>query len=795
METNVDILIQTTSDTSGVDKYETSIKKADKATEELGKSQEKQEKSNTSLSNSFKGTAGKITAMITVIAGVTAAVAKSIGVYKDFIISEQKLNQALGARNKTMGLSNEQHKESTLLAKEQLSIIQKQLSLTDQQIDQSAVWFSRVGASNDQLERFITLASDMAYSTGEDLNDTSKDLSESFHDLGGAMESSRQRGVGFTKAEEEMLARMQETNNIVEGQEYLLSKLEDKFGGTTEKMNNGFIKAQKDAQIEMQEFMAVLGNVSAAVSIPALEGTTAVFNEIKDIFSGPEMKEMSVSLAGILGFFKQLLAINYATWIKPLIDGFLNLGVGVAKTTNIAVDFFAKLMGLSAPAIIALEGIGKAVVGLTSGFTKMAEAFEKAKKFDWDGVKKSVGEATTAISKGFDAAGKDILKAFDVKTVQKKAQEITSAFETSIKDAREKAAAELERNSVIPDIVVDEAGNQGTKAGGLFSEKFNSAINEAMPAVNSSLQGTFDLINSFGSIMGDGLQQSLEPFQQELDKVNSKYEELFETIEEKRQALEEQDQEIADAQQERDNTALEQELARLEGKTGAYLSAEELKKKQELKDLKETQEAEKKKAKEQEKLDKEQAALEKQLAEEQSNIKFAQDTADRQNQKATFEAGKQQNLFSSSMAMVEAPIKASLAILQGGVQGGPVGAGIMAGIAAGAVASVISSAVQLANTAQQTFDVPAPVKAFWTGGTVPLTEGSQFRIGGRYGAEELATVSNGNLLIENSLQTAEKDRTSDSRASINIQHMVVQSNDPQSFSDELINKMREEQYL
>lgn len=186
--------------------------------------------------------------------------------------------------------------------------------------------------------------------------------------------------------------------------------------------------------------------------------------------------------------------------------------------------------------------------------------------------------------------------------------------------------------------------------------------------------------------------------------------------------------------------------------------------------------------------------MDKKLAQERANLEYAQSVADWENQKGSFEANKKQQLFSSSMAMIRSPIEGTLGILKAGAEGGPVGAAVMTGMVTGLIANVIGSAVQLASAANQSFDVPAPVKSFYTGGVVPLKEGNQFMIGGAMGMEERATVRGGNLYIDNAVTTRNLPQENQG-LSITVQNMTVQTADPEDFAEQMKNLFRRERYL
>lgn len=127
-------------------------------------------------------------------------------------------------------------------------------------------------------------------------------------------------------------------------------------------------------------------------------------------------------------------------------------------------------------------------------------------------------------------------------------------------------------------------------------------------------------------------------------------------------------------------------------------------------------------------------------------------------------------------------------------EGGPVGAAIMTGMVTGVIANIICSAVQLASAANQSFDVPTPVKSFYTGGIVPLKEGNQFMISGAMDMEEHATVRGGNLYIDNAVTTRNLPQENQG-LSITVQNMTVQTADPEDFAEQMKNLFRREQYL
>lgn len=805
METNVKFQIDVEVDDQGLVKLTQVTKEAGEATDDLTDKQKenteqsnKQDKSIGKLGSGLKGmllTLGKMSlAYVSWNALVVDAIKKAGEQQK----SERLLEQQLISTNKQLGISREISLQQANSIKELNGVLQDRLAIVDEELNQASVYFARQGANIEQMERLLTLSSDLAIVTGDDVVNSAKDLSEAFSDVGAMAGMLRSKGIAFTLAEEDMIKSMVEANKEAEAQEYIFSKLEEQIGGQAEGLADTWDGTYKKLINTVGDFQETLGFMWQGVSLEPLEDLRGAFDGLIKLFSSEGARNISATMSGLYGVLKAMFSMSIGKYLETMYQGFANLVEPISSVVN-SIKTFVK-------ANETLMSVGYATLGfIKNGWDAIAEAikvpFELVEAFikamdglDWKKIftdpKGLAQDFSKKFTENFNINTNEFKDLVDGNKLIADGKAMAKQLGTAFTESYNKSISAMQAPD-LPDQTVP-AGDSGTQAGMTFADKFADEISGSK-AISDSVFGVIDGISN--AVAGLDLSNTLdlEGFNTQLEDLDTHYNKLIEDITNKDLELEEQRIAQDEAEEERKNAALESELNRLNSKSGAYLTAEEKQKQKELQTQKELLAEEKKKQAEEKKLAEEKAKLEQELAERKAQVEYDQALAQWTNEKANFEANKQQQIYSSSAAIAKAPVDASLAILSAGATTGLAGALAMTPIALATAGTVISSAVQLAGVANQTFNTPAPTKALFTGGSVPLEEGSTFMIGGRMGYEEQATVRGDRLFVDNSLMTQNRQSSSNG-GDIIIQNITIQANDPQDFLEQLKDIARDERY-
>lgn len=804
METNINIIIKTTSDNTGLEELEGATEAADQSTKKLDESQKKQgktaknsSKANAGLAGTFKSLAAQLLAVAAAYTSYNVLVKDAINLAGIQVKAENNLLNALNNRAKAAGKDSDLAKRQLASLKSLASAKQEDLGIGDESILQASRWFVSAGANIEQMERLIEVTADLSEATGTGLNESAKGLSRIFTNLSGSLEELRSKGVAFTDAEMEMIKHMDSTNQKAEAQEIVLKKLEGTFGGSAKAAVNAFGGDLKRLGNTFGDFQETLGMLWEGASAPAARDLKRTLEGLINVFSSTEAKQFVATLSGIGGAFQAFGSMTLGPVLDSLGQTFKNLVKDMSnfsKGLENAGSDSAIVVGVLAQGF---SVVGSVIVGITNNVISLGKALGSLLTLNPVTIKNAFADLGETMVNSVANAGKEVAKLFDKEHLKKQGAAIGKAMSEA--SARNYNITIDKLNSTpgswsVPEPNQSDIDASAKRTADLFSQKLKDYMKAHGTEISSNIAGVLDFTDAFSGVFTAGMSKEIENYDQQLADLEKRYASIYDTISAKQEALSAQEAAEAESKRERELLAMEEELERLSQRTDAYLSAEEKKKWRELQKNKETMKAEKEKAEAAEKLAQERAALDKKLALERANLEYAQSVADWENQKVSFEANKKQQLFSSSMAMIRAPIEGTLGILKAGAEGGPVGAAIMTGMVTGLIANVIGSAVQLASAANQSFDVPAPVKSFYTGGVVPLKEGNQFMIGGAMGMEERATVRGGNLYIDNAVTTRNLPQENQG-LSITVQNMTVQTADPEDFAEQMKNLFRREQYL
>ncbi|SFB94550.1 hypothetical protein SAMN02745150_01403 [Brevinema andersonii] len=266
METNLNIIIKTTSDNTGLEALEGATEAADQSTKKLDESQKKQgktaknsSKANSGLAGTFKNFASQLLAVAAAYTYYNVLVKDAINLAGIQVKAENNLLNSLNNRSKATGKDLDLAKRQFASLKSLASAKQEDLGIGDESILQASRWFVSAGANIEQMERLIEVTSDLSEATGTGLNESAKGLSRIFTNLSGSLEELRSKGVAFTDAEMEMIKHMDSTNQKSEAQEIVLKKLEATFGGSAKAAVNAFGDDLKRLGNTFGDFQETLG--------------------------------------------------------------------------------------------------------------------------------------------------------------------------------------------------------------------------------------------------------------------------------------------------------------------------------------------------------------------------------------------------------------------------------------------------------------------------------------------------------------------------------------------------------
>lgn len=804
METKLDILIRTISDNSGLDKLTGANTSASSSTKTLDKAQKSQagaakqaSSANGGLASGLQGLAGKLAAAAAAYMSYNVLVKDAVKLAGVQRKADSNLMSSLANSAKARGLDASAAAKQYSQIKTLAAAKQEELGIGDEVLQQSARWFVSAGANIDQMGRLMDITADMAEVTGQDAVQSAKDLTKIYTNLGGAVGQLRERGVAFSQSEAELITHLEKTNQKAQAQEIILKKLEDTYGGTAKNALNEFggeFKRLGNTFGDVQESLGVLWEAMAA---PAAKDLKNTMQGLISVFSSPDAKNFVSTLSGIAGAIGEFGKLT----IGPVLE---QLGGHFKKVAEDADKFFSSIANIGAGGAVVIGAlvsgfklVGDAIVDITTVAYNLGKVLLAALMFDKKALGESLNNTFDSVKGGLQRLVDNTLGLFDSKKMEEKGKAIAKSIQDGYVKSFKATKDRLEKGVTVPPPTSNPAdvAQSAKNTASLWSEALARYIKDNSAGIQAVISGALDIADSFSGLFTLGLKKEVDDTERALADLEAQYASLYDEMSARQEELAEQDRAEEERKQEQAYANMEAELERLSLRTDAYMSAEEKKKFRELARNRAAMKAEKERAAEETRLAQQKADLDKKLAEERANIEFAQKTAEWENQKLSFEANKKQQLYTSSMAMVRAPIDGTLAILRAGAESGLVGVLAMTAAVAGMIGSVVGGAVQLASTANQSFDVPAPVKAYYSGGVVPLEEGRQFLMGGAMGMEELATVRGGNLYIDDAQSTKNKVDNAGVGMSIIIQHMTVQANNPVDFAQQLKTLVRRERYL
>lgn len=825
------VRISTEADTSGLDKYQKSVKDSQKATQNLNKENDKIKDSTKKASGGFANmgasmmqlVANPMAQLAAAMGGIKVLIADSVAKADVQIKAEAKLLGAYKKLGNQLGLTKDQY---TALAKESAAFAsakQGELGVGDEvQLGMQAQLVT-MGIYGEELNKLTVLAIDMAAATGKPAEEAVKKLGVGMKDAAQLMGFAKENGVALNQEETKLFQNLLNNGKQAEASAMIYEKLGTAYSGTAETLNQSFGGQLNNLMNLIGDVQEELGRVVGVFGGPLVEGISKFVQTIISGFQSPEFKNIVAMLSGLGSAIAALGNKVLGDNVRKVIDTIKKtLGDMARMVTENVNRFFELIQTLAQSSTVFNYVIGfiTNIIGALADFRTMI--FEVAvgwlkfvsslATFNPKEIEKAFNDMAGGVSKSFDDIKNKIAKVFNPSELAKEGKEAALAVVDGFKAGQAAAQKKLDFAAGIDPKTAysdgEEMGDalaEGIKSkSGKVEESIETPVMKAAKKAQEYLSAIAPVFDMIGEIADAALTDpakntaaALQAVTDELNGLEDKYKELYAAIDEEEAALAEQRNSRNEEEEELKAANLQAELDRLNGRTSTYLTAAEKQKKKDLEKALQEKKLAEEQAAQDKKIEEDRLTLDKQMAAEKANLEFAQKNADWENQKATFEGEKQKNILASSLALAKAPMDLASGILAGLATGGPAGM-IAAGIAgAASIVSIGVGAAQLASAAGAAFDVPKPVKAFASGGYADLTDGNQFLIGGRAGAEEMATVQGGKLYIENAVQTEAKNRQGGQSVGgdvFNIGVINISSNDPKMFAEGLKNLMREERY-
>ena len=332
METNVKFQVDVEVDDKELVQLSQVSKNAGEATQFLTKHQKentaqsnKQGKGLKKLNGGLKGLLMSLAKMALAYVSWNALVVQAIKKASEQRKSERLLEQQLINTNKQLGISKEVSLQQASAIKKLNGVLQERLAIGDEELNQAAVYFARQGANIDQMERLLTISSDLATVTGNDVVSSAKELSQTFSDVAAMTGKLREKGISFTKSEEEMIRSMVDANKQAEAQEYIFSKLESQIGGQAKSLADTWDGTYKKLINTVGDFQVVLGFMWQGVSLEPLKDLKSVFDDLIKMFNTDGAKNIAATIGGLYGVLKAMFGISFGKVFKTIFQGFANL--------------------------------------------------------------------------------------------------------------------------------------------------------------------------------------------------------------------------------------------------------------------------------------------------------------------------------------------------------------------------------------------------------------------------------------------------------------------------------------
>ncbi|WP_422463923.1 hypothetical protein [Endozoicomonas sp. ALB115] len=140
------------------------------------------------------------------------------------------------------------------------------LTSTEEVNEAMVVLQSYFSITGDHFKETIKLAQDMATVFGGGLVQSTNQLAKALEDPIRGVNALRRSGVTFTKAEQDMIKALVESNQLFEAQELVLEKVNAQVGGQGVKAANGFAGAIDTVGENWHELMRTIGESQALIN-------------------------------------------------------------------------------------------------------------------------------------------------------------------------------------------------------------------------------------------------------------------------------------------------------------------------------------------------------------------------------------------------------------------------------------------------------------------------------------------------------------------------------------------------
>ncbi|MGE0182082.1 MAG: hypothetical protein AB7F91_14495 [Parvularculaceae bacterium] len=152
----------------------------------------------------------------------------------------------------------------------------------------------------DAFDKTLIAATNVSQRIGQDLVSTTLQLGKALNDPVQNLSALSRSGIQFSTAQEEIIKRLVETNQLAQAQGIILGELENQFGGAAEAARDTFGGAVTAAKNAYGDLLEVLGG-------PTIDKATDEFNLLADALSDPEtlaaVRLLGDALSGILETF------------------------------------------------------------------------------------------------------------------------------------------------------------------------------------------------------------------------------------------------------------------------------------------------------------------------------------------------------------------------------------------------------------------------------------------------------------------------------------------------------------
>ena len=261
----------------------------------------------------LKSSGKKIAIIGASVAAAFAAIAKTINVFREQERAERQLEAAMRSTNATRGVSLKYLKDIA-------SQFQEVSTFGDESGLRILQFGVRAGVSKDKLSRFLEATSDVTQALGtseEAAESYAKQLELAFSKPAEAASVLRSMNIALTAAEQDRLKVLAETNNTAEAQEFILQKLEGRFGGMSREAAEGS-GVWKQLGGVWSDFIEDIGGGISAILEPAARWLVSFFNDTINPFTDKLRSWGILTTTAIHGLFTDMAFGVQVAWAETV---------------------------------------------------------------------------------------------------------------------------------------------------------------------------------------------------------------------------------------------------------------------------------------------------------------------------------------------------------------------------------------------------------------------------------------------------------------------------------------------